>query len=228
MRLRLCYSLQFLNTEDRLDILINNAGLALIGGQEKTLTEDGNELTLQSNHLGHFLLTNLLMDKMEEIPGSRIVNVSSIAHMEPNWSAPRQRYLDIDDLNFDSNEFDGAAAYGCSKLANILFTKELAKRLKNTTTSVLHPGVITTDVWRNLPIFVKIFGAIMWPIRKIFMKTCWEGAQTTIFCAVDESLDGVSGKYYADCQEAKLLNPKAENDELAKKLWEKSAEIVQM
>ena len=217
-----------MNTEDRLDILINNAGLALFGEQEKTLTEDGNELTLQSNHLGHFLLTNLLMDKMEEFPGSRIVNISSIAHQKPSWSYSRGRYLDINDLNFDSNEYDGFAAYGCSKLANILFTKELAKRLKNTTTSVLHPGVIETEIWRNFGIAKKIIGAIMWPIKKIFMKTCWEGAQTTIFCAVDESLDGVTGKYYADCQEAKFLNPQAEDEDLAKKLWEKSAEIVQI
>ena len=217
-----------MNTEDRLDILINNAGLALFGGQQKTLTEDGNELTLQSNHLGHFLLTNLLMDKMEEHPGSRIVNVSSIAHARPTWSMPRNRYLDINDLNFDSNEFDGVAAYGCSKLANILFTKELAKRLKNTTTSTLHPGAIETEIWRHFGIGIKICQAILWPIRKIFMKNCWEGAQTSIFCAVDESLDGVTGKYYADCQEAKFLNPQAEDEDLAKKLWEKSAELVQL
>ena len=89
-----------MNTEDRLDIIINNAGLALFGKQEKTLTEDGNELTLQSNHLGHFLLTNLLMDKMEEYPGSRIVNVSSIAHQKPSKFS-RAQYLDINDLNFD-------------------------------------------------------------------------------------------------------------------------------
>ena len=217
-----------MNTEDRLDILINNAGLALFGGQQKTLTEDGNELTLQSNHLGHFLLTNLLMDKMEEHPGSRIVNVSSIAHARPTWSMPRNQYLDINDLNFDSNEFDGVAAYGCSKLANILFTKELARRLKNTTTSVLHPGVIETEIWRHFGIGIKICQVILWPIRKIFMKNCWVGAQTTIFCAVDESLDGVTGKYYADCQEAKFLNPQAEDEDLAKKLWEKSAELVQL
>ena len=143
-----------------MDILINNAGLALFGEQEKTLTEDGNELTLQSNHLGHFLLTNLLMDKMEEHPGSRIVNVSSIAHARPTWSMPRNRYLDINDLNFDSNEFDGVAAYGCSKLANILFTKELARRLKNTTTSVLHPGVIETEIWRHFSIGAQWFQSL--------------------------------------------------------------------
>ena len=90
-----------MNTEDRLDILINNAGLALFGEQEKTLTEDGNELTLQSNHLGHFLLTNLLMDKMEEFPGSRIVNVSSIAHQKPSKFS-RAQYLDI---NYTLHEF---------------------------------------------------------------------------------------------------------------------------
>ena len=140
----------------------------------------------------------------------------------------RNRYLDINDLNFDSNEFDGVAAYGCSKLANILFTKELARRLKNTTTSVLHPGVIETEIWRHFSIGVKICQVILWPIRKIFMKNCWEGAQTTIFCAVDESLNGVTGKYYADCQEAKFLNPQAEDEDLAKKLWEKSAELVQL
>ena len=221
-------SQQFLDTEDRLDILINNAGLGLFGEQEKTLTEDGNELTLQSNHLGHFLLTNLLMDKMEEFPGSRIINVSSIAHAGPRWDMPKNRYLDINDLNFDSNEYDGFTAYGCSKLANILFTKELAKRLKNTTTSALHPGVIETEIWRHFGIGIKIFQLFLWPIRKIFMKNCWEGAQTTIFCAVDESLDGVTGKYYADCQEAKFLNPQAEDEDLAKKLWEKSAELVQL
>merc|ERR1712150_114309 len=171
---------------------------------------------------------NLLMDKIEEFPGSRIVNVSSIAHGVRQWNMPKNRYLEINDLNFDANEFDGVAAYGCSKLANILFTKELAKRLKNTTTSVLHPGAVTTEVWRNGGYFFKILEVILWPIRKILMKTCWEGAQTTIFCAVDESLEGVTGKYYADCQEAKFLNPQAEDEDLAKKLWEKSAEIVQI
>ena len=137
--------------------------------------------------------------------------------------------LDVDDLNFDNNIYDGFAAYSNSKLANILFTRELAKRLKNTTAYCLHPGVIETEITRN---FNKVFqiasGTIMWPIKKIFLKSCWEGAQTTIFCAIDKSLDGITGRYYADCQEAKLLNPKAENDELAKKLWEKSAEIVQI
>merc|ERR1711963_1137933 len=126
------FAKEFLETEKCLDILINNAGLLL---KERAETEDGHEMTLQCNHLGHFLLTNLLLDKLKEAPKARIVNVSSIGH---KWSK-----LDLSDLNYTARKFDGMVVYYDTKLINILFTNELTRRLQDTnvTSYVLHPGV---------------------------------------------------------------------------------------
>lgn len=178
---------QFNSEQEKLDILINNAGVMRT---PQSKTRDGFEMQLGINHLGHFYLTNLLLDKLNKSAPSRIVNVSSIAH--------RRGKINKDDLNSDKN-YDKGKAYAQSKLANMLFTKELSKKLKgtNVTVNAVHPGIVDTEIIRHMgfynswvaTIFIKPF---VWP----FIKTPRQGAQTTIFAALDESLDKVSGKYF--------------------------------
>jgi len=195
----------FLGRDLPLHGLINNAGLA---GQ-RGVTKDGFELAFGTNHLGHFLFTNLLLDKLEESAPSRIVNVASEAHYRPttiDWEAVRKPTTTV--TGFDE--------YSVSKLANVLFTKELARRLVGTgvTTYALHPGAVATDVWRRVP-------AVFRGIIKLFMKSIEDGAKTTIYCATDPSLASQTGRYYEDCKD-RQPNPVAEDENLAAELWSRS------
>ncbi|CAF0823755.1 unnamed protein product [Brachionus calyciflorus] len=207
--------------EENVDILINNAGIMMC---PKWKTKDGFEMQFGVNHLGHFLLTNLLLDKLKKSTPSRIINVSSLAHEKGkiNW----------DDINSD-NSYDLQEAYRQSKLANVLFTRELAKRLNGTgvLTFSLHPGVVRTELGRY---FSDSFGwkfylakILLVPISLWFFKDATQGAQTTIHCAVDESISALSGAYFSDCKPKKLLE-NALNDEDAKKLWEISEKLTKL
>ncbi|KAL3864927.1 hypothetical protein ACJMK2_006571 [Sinanodonta woodiana] len=198
---------KILREEAHLDILINNAGVA---GIPKMMTAEGFETVYATNHFGPFLLTNLLLDLLKKSAPSRIVNVSSIGH------------------KFGSIEFDNLKAekwyskmyfYGNTKLANILFTRELARRLEGTGVScyVLHPGAVGTDLFRDMPFYMRI--PTMY-FNYYICKTPEQGAQTSIYCAVSEEVEGKSGKYYMDCRESDELSPKAQDDAVAKKLWE--------
>lgn len=198
---------EFLATGHPLHVLVNNAGLA---GQPG-LTKDGFERTFGVNHLGHFLFTELLLDRLKESAPSRIVNVSSRAHA-------RCKGIDFDALKKPATTVTGMHEYQVSKLANVLHAKELARRLEgtNVTTYSLHPGVIASDVWRAVP----------WPIRpmaKWFMKSTEEGAATSIHCATAPELASASGRYYDECKEKKP-NPLADDEALAKELWQRSVE----
>lgn len=198
---------RFLETGHPLHVLINNAGLA---GQPG-LTKDGFEQTFGVNHLGHFLLTELLLERLKESAPSRIVNVASRAHL-------RCRGIDFDALTKPTRTFTGLREYGVSKLANVLHAKELARRLEGTgvTTYAVHPGVVASDVWRAIP----------WPFREIakaFMRTNEEGAATSVYCATAPELANASGRYYADCRESRV-NPLADDEALAKELWRRSEE----
>nr|XP_042911079.1 retinol dehydrogenase 12-like isoform X1 [Parasteatoda tepidariorum] len=176
-----------LQTEQRIHILINNAGVASC---PKSLTEDGFEMQFGVNHLGHFLLTNLLLERLKVSAPARIVNVSSIAHIYGK--------INFNDINLDRN-YEPLAAYCRSKLANILFTRELAKRLEGTdvTTYCLHPGAVHTGLGRHLNTSVnKFIGHIYEGCSKLFWKNARNGAQTSIYCAVEESLENQSGYYY--------------------------------
>ena len=135
------FAAKILEEEPQIDILINNAGV--MGIPERKLTQDGFEMLFGVNHLGHFLLTNLLLDRIKEAPSARIVTVSSLGHAQGN--------MDFNNLNSERS-YSRWTAYGTSKLANILFTRSLAKRLKGTrvTANVLHPGAINTELSRNL------------------------------------------------------------------------------
>lgn len=198
--------------QKRLDILINNAGVMRC---PRSVTNEGIELQLGTNHMGHFLLTNLLLDYLKSSAPSRIVNVSSIAH--------KRGEINTADINSEKS-YDPAKAYEQSKLANVLFTRELARRLKGTgvTANSLHPGLVDTELMRHMgfanSFFAKLF---VYPFFWVILKTPINGAQTTLHVALEPELDGVSGKYFADCKETEEA-PQAQDDEMAKFLWKVS------
>ena len=186
--------------------LINNAGLA----GHRGITKDGFEIQFGTNHLGHYLFTRLLLERIKRGQG-RIVNVASIAHYRAHgidWEAVRRK----------TRTRVGMHEYSVSKLANVLFTKELARRLAGTgvTTYALHPGGVATDVWRRLP------QPLRWLVTRK-MLTPEQGAQTTLNCATAPELASETGKYYDDCKERRPSRL-AEDTALAAELWTKSAE----
>lgn len=205
------YFYSFKKCETKLHILINNAGVMAIN--ERQTTQDGLELQIGTNHFGHFLLTNLLLDTIKASAPARIINVSSIGH---KWGK-----IHRNDLQWEKS-YSKWPAYFQSKLANVLFTRELAKRLKgtNVTTNSLHPGAVRTELARHL----TIMQYVALPIQ-VFTKTAKSGAQTSIMLAVDPALQDVNGKYFADCditQESK----QGQCDETAAWLWEVSERIT--
>jgi retinol dehydrogenase 12 len=194
----------FLARDQPLHVLINNAGVA---GQ-RGVTAQGFELAFGINHLGHFLLTTLLLERLRQSAPARVVNVSSDSHYRP-------KEIEWDALRRPTKTVTGMDEYGVSKLCNVLFTQELARRIPDTEVAAhaVHPGVIASDIWRRVP----------WPVRPImtrFMKSTEEGATTSLWCATSPDLDGRSGRFYVDCAE-KDPNRIATPD-LAAELWRRS------
>ncbi|XP_006269619.3 retinol dehydrogenase 14 [Alligator mississippiensis] len=209
---RFCH--RVLQEEPRLDVLINNAGIFQCPYMK---TEDGFEMQFGVNHLGHFLLTNLLLGLLKSSAPSRVVVVSSKLY--------KYGEINFDDLNSEMN-YNKSFCYSRSKLANILFTKELARRLEGTgvTVNALHPGICRTNLGRhvNVPLLAKpLLSFVSWA----FFKTPLEGAQTSIYLASSPDVESVSGKYFGNCKEEELL-PKAMDDLVARKLWDISEVMV--
>ncbi|GAB6031590.1 hypothetical protein CHUAL_009355 [Chamberlinius hualienensis] len=209
---------EILNDTDipRIDILINNAGIMYC---PRWTTEDGFEMQFGVNHLGHFLLTNLLLDRIRESAPARIVNVSSMAHL---WGK-----IHFDDLNWEK-KYDSKYAYCQSKLANILFTKELTRRLDGSgvTTYSLHPGAVRTELQRHTKEMLgTVLDTVSGVAARLFFKTPVQGAQTSIYCAVDEELINKSGLYYSDCAE-KAPSSRALDEDVARRLWDVSCKLV--
>ncbi|XP_012869260.1 PREDICTED: retinol dehydrogenase 14 [Dipodomys ordii] len=205
---------ELLQEEPRLDVLINNAGIFQCPYMK---TEDGFEMQFGVNHLGHFLLTHLLLGLLKSSAPSRIVVVSSKLY----------KYGDInfEDLNSEQS-YNKSFCYSRSKLANILFTRELARRLEgtNVTVNVLHPGIVRTNLGRHIhiPLLARpLFSLVSWA----FFKSPLEGAQTSIYLASSPEVEGVSGRYFGDCKEEELL-PKAMDESVARKLWDISEVMV--
>lgn len=200
---------KFKKEHNKLHLLVNNAGVMRC---PKSHTKEGIEMQLGVNHMGHFLLTNLLLDVLKDSAPARIVNVTSSAH--------KRAKLKIQDLNNDK-EYEPGDAYAQSKLANILFTRELAKKLKGTgvTVNAVHPGVVQTQIMRHMDVYNSSFGKFCVDFLSwIFIKTPKKGAQTVVFVATDPSLNNVTGSYFDNNKEAKASS-EAQNDELAKWLW---------
>ena len=188
--------------------LVNNAGLA---GQ-RGATKDGFEIQFGTNHLGHYLFTRLLLDRIVESAPARIINVSSASH----YQAKR---IDWDAVTEPTRTVTAMREYAVSKLANVLFTKELARRLDadKVTAYAVHPGVVATDVWRRVPVPLR------WVIKK-FMITPEEGARSSLRCATDPELARETGRYYDAGGQEKRPNRLADDADLARTLWTKSAE----
>ncbi len=195
---------RFLETGEPLHVLVNNAGVAGIRG----LTKDGVELTFGTNHLGHFLFTVLLLDRLRRCAPSRIVHVSSKSHA-------MVRAIPFDRLRARTGLLV-IRDYAVSKLANNLFSAELARRLAGTgvTSYAVHPGVVMSDIWKPIPAALRP----LW-FRLRGMVTNEEGARTSVYCATAPELAGHSGRYYAECREV-APNAATGDVELARRLWE--------
>ncbi len=202
---------EFLASGQRLDVLVNNAGVA----GTTALNPGGYDLTYATNHLGPFLFTNLLLPRLTESPAARIVNVASAANfsvkaIDWSWLEPRP-----------SAVRNGFGAYAATKLMNVLHAKALARRLEGTrvTTYSLHPGAVATEIWRALP------RPLQWAI-KLFTISEEAGARTSFYCATAPELAGASGRYYDKCRE-RAPNPLAERIDLMDELWRRSQKATE-
>jgi len=204
------FAARFVKENDRLDVLINNAGVLM---PKRSITEDGIETTFAINHMAYFMLTDLLLDMLKKSAPSRIVCVASAAHT--------YGHIDLTDLQ-GHRKYSSFAAYANSKLANILFTRELARKLAGTgvTANCVHPGAVATSLFRGLPKFLEA-------IIKVVTINPERGARTSIYVAASPEVDGVTGKYFV---RSKVATPsrEAQDDELARKLWVVSEELTRV
>jgi NAD(P)-dependent dehydrogenase (short-subunit alcohol dehydrogenase family) len=194
----------FLARDEPLHGLINNAGVA----GHRGLTRDGFELQFGVNHLGHFALTTALLDRLADSAPARVVTVSSDAHYQATG-------IDYDAVRRRTAHLTAMPEYAVSKLANVLFSQELARRAagRGITTYALHPGVVASDIWRRVP----------WPVRPIItrnMLTTEQGAATTLYCATSPGVAGATGQFYVHSREAEPN--RVATPELARDLWEHS------
>jgi len=202
---------EFKKRHTRLDVLINNAGAIFMSRQ---LSGDGLEMTFALNHLNYFHLTNLLLEVLKASAPARIINVSSDAHRGQN--------IDFDDLQGAKN-FSGMTIYGRSKLMNLLFTYELARRLegKGVTANALHPGFVATGFGKNNGKLMSVVMTLMSPIA----KTAEDGASTSIYLATSNEVEGLSGKYFIDKRPVDS-DPASYDQAAAARLWDLSLEMI--
>jgi NAD(P)-dependent dehydrogenase (short-subunit alcohol dehydrogenase family) len=196
-----------------LHVLINNAGAAFM---QRQLSVDGIEMTFALNHLAYFLLTSLLLDTLKASAPARIINVSSGAHTSGK--------IEFDNLQGERTY--GFATYPNAKLATILYTVELARRLEGTgvTVNALHPGLTATGFGKNNG---KVMAALVSILAPLFMRSPAKGAQTSIYLASSPSVEGVTGKYFYDSQVTPTAGQTADRV-VARKLWDVSAEMVHL
>ncbi|KAM8915646.1 retinol dehydrogenase 12 [Spinachia spinachia] len=204
------FAQKFLGEVNNLHILINNAGVMMC---PYTKTIDGFEMHIGVNHLGHFLLTSLLVGLLKRSAPARIVVVSSLAH---NFG-----WIRFHDLH-SQGSYNSGLAYCQSKLANVLFTRECARKLNGTDVTVnsVHPGTVNSDLTRHstlMTIFFTVFST--------FLKTPREGAQTSIYCSVADELHSISGKHFSDCAPA-FVAPQGRSEDTARRLWVASCELL--
>ncbi len=199
----------------RLDVLINNAGIFSMSRQE---TEDGFEETIGTNYLGPYLLTRLLLPSLAEADGARIVNVASETY--------RNGRIDLDDLHYRKRRYQGFPAYAASKLALVLFTLELAERLagRGIAANALHPGHVATNIYRIWP-EDRWYQSLLVYILTRSAISAEEGAQTSVYLASSDEVQGLTGKYFVK-MEATELAPRARDARLRRELWRLSEELT--
>ena len=206
-------STEFHSNYSKLHVLINNAGLF---NQRRSVTTDGYENTFATNYLAPFLLTNLQMDILKSSAPSRIINVSSVGHYNG--------HVNFEDLNLEK-DYGGWKAYGQSKLALVLFTHELAKKLTGTgvTVNSVHPGTVATNIWSR-PLGPA--GFIM-SIPKLFMTSPQKGAETIVYLASSPDAGNVNGEYW-DKMKTKKSSDESYDEEIAQRLWEISVKLTRL
>jgi NAD(P)-dependent dehydrogenase (short-subunit alcohol dehydrogenase family) len=209
------FASEFGRRHDRLDVLVNNAGVVL---RSRQLTNDGFERTFGVNHLGHFVLTDLLIPQLRAGAPSRVVNVSSHAHKSARDG------LDFDDLQAE-RRYQPFQVYGRSKLANISFTRELARRLDGSgvTANALHPGFVRSHFGRDGDLGAGMGAGIS--IAQMFAISSKRGARTSIYLASSPDVADTTGLYYFRCKPAAVSKP-AEDDDAARRLWSASEDLV--
>jgi NAD(P)-dependent dehydrogenase (short-subunit alcohol dehydrogenase family) len=197
---------------EHIDVLVNNAGTAV---NRRRSTTDGFEWQFGVNHLAPFLLTNLLLERLSVSAPARVVTVASRAH--------KRGVIDFDDLHWERRNYDGLQVYSATKLANILFTRELARRLAGTdaTANCLHPGVVATHIFSHMGLFGKVFGALSKPL----LLPPEKGAETTVYLATSPEVATVSGKYFDKCKAVEPA-PTASDDAVARRLWDVSENLT--
>jgi NAD(P)-dependent dehydrogenase (short-subunit alcohol dehydrogenase family) len=202
----------FRSQHDRLDVLVNNAGGV---HKQRQVTVDGIEATFAVNHLGYFLLTNLLLDLVVASAPARVVNVASVGH--------RQGTLDFDDLGFEQG-YRIMRAYARSKLANVLFTAELARRLAGSgvTANSLHPGAVATHIWSGAPLWAK---PLIFVFFRPFFISAEKGGGRIVQLVADPALEGATGLYFENERPVQPA-PLARDENLARRLWEVSERMT--
>lgn len=198
----------------KIDVLINNAGCYL---SELELSPQGIEGQFATNHIGHFLLTNLILDNIKAAGNARIINLASIAHNST-------RELNFGDLNYEKEQYGGWKSYSRSKFCNIIFTNELARRLEGTgiTANALHPGGVRTEIAEKDANWYTKLG---WIVMKPFMITVEKGAETSVFLASSPDVEGETGGYWVKCKKH-FSNRPSQEEANWKALWKKSEELV--
>ena len=201
-----------MSSHPKLHILVNNAGSA---SPKREVTEDGIERTFAVNHLAPFLLTNLLLDLLKRSAPAKVINVASSEH--------RAGTLPFDNLQFEKGGYRVTRAYARSKLANVLFTTELARRLARTgvTANCLHPGAVATKIWSHAPRYVRF----VVPVAKLFMISAEKGADTIVYLAANPEVEGLTGGYYERNRKV-TPSPLARDHAIPKRLWDRSAALV--
>lgn len=213
----------FQNQFDALHILVNNAGVMALPTLQRT--KHGDEMQLGTNHLGHFLLTTLLQPHLCAGSPSRVVVLSSRAHLRGS--------LDFGDVNFEKRPYEPWVAYCQSKLANAVFASELSRRWKHEDVSVysVHPGVVRTNLGdpmiAAMPLWKKCAVFVISPVLYLVFKSPWCGAQTSIYACVAPDNEIETGAYLADCTVAAQHHPHVHDEGVGKKLWEWSEERVE-
>ncbi len=206
---------EFNEKYEHLHILINNAGGVY---QSRELTDEGYEKTFATNHLSHFILTNILIDKIKKSAPARIINVSSMSHYQGRWNP--------EDIHLEKKYFV-MWAYSNSKLYNVLFTKYLAEQLKNdrVTVNALHPGVVKTKIGGKN---TKWWGEAAWNLLTFFKGISEEeGAKTSLYLATSPEVENTTGKYFDKCKEKEPL-PLANDKKAAEELWQRSLQMAKM